>query len=182
MSPAAATADDRVVSAQLGREPRAPWRVGARCTYGFPTAVVSPSRLTDGTPFPTFAWLTCPWLSERAAAAESRGDTAEWGRKASTDPVLAARLEQIDTEVRKRRAQESDGTDRCRTVGIAGQRDPLGVKCLHAHLALALVGLDDPIGEALLGEGDPVCGDQRCARLIDDASQHGCVAHTKEDS
>ena len=70
----------------------------------------------------------------------------------------------------------------CVSVGIAGQRDPLGVKCLHAHLALALVGVDDPIGIHLLGEGDPVCPDRRCARLIQDASSQTSDPRTKEDA
>jgi hypothetical protein len=57
----------------------------------------------------------------------------------------------------------------------------LGVKCLHAHIALTLVGVDDPIGSALLGEGEADCPDRRCARLIDDAPWDGCGAHVKED-
>jgi hypothetical protein len=55
------------------------------------------------------------------------------------------------------------------------------VKCLHAHLALALVGIDDPIGRALLGQGDTDCPDERCARLIGDALQADCGTHSKEE-
>jgi hypothetical protein len=155
--------------------------VAARCRWGFPTAVVSPSRLADGTPFPTCAWLTCPGLAQRASAAESCGETAEWARRAVSDPELGTELADTDAVVRERRAMESDGDDACASVGIAGQRDPLGVKCLHAHLALALVGIEDPIGRALLGQGDTDCPDERCARLIDDASQDDSGAHSKEE-
>ena len=72
--------------------------------------------------------------------------------------------------------------DACASVGIAGQRDSSGVKCLHAHIALALVGLEDPIGLYFLGIEDPACPDQRCARLIPDASQHGGDAPSEEDA
>jgi len=171
-----------LVAAQMGRVPRLPWRAAARCRWGFPSAVVSPSRLLDGTPFPTYAWLTCPWLSERASAAESRGSIAEWARRAATDENLSSRLIESDRVVRRLRAAESGGSDACESVGIAGQRDPLGVKCLHAHVALALVGIDDPIGTHLLGVGDPVCPDERCARLIQDVSPPKSGARAKEDS
>ena len=174
--------DAALVAAQLGRVPRTPWRVAAHCLWGYPTAIRSPSRLSDGTPFPTLAWLTCPWLSERASAAESQGATAEWARRAAIDEELGSRLAETDRVLRVQRAAESAGADACALVGIAGQRSPLGVKCLHAHLALALVGIEDPIGLQLLGEDDPVCPDQRCARLIDDASRPDGGAGAKEDA
>ncbi len=56
------------------------------------------------------------------------------------------------------------GTDACAAVGLAGQRDPLGVKCVHAHVALALVGIDDPIGLELLERGRE-CPDRYCDRF-----------------
>jgi len=174
--------DAAVVAAQVGRAPRAPWRVAARCAWGYPTAVASPSRLSDGTPFPTFAWLTCPWLYQRASAAESRSETAEWCRRAAVDDELRSRLVAADRVLRERRTVESGGRDECESVGIAGQRDPLAVKCLHAHLALAVVGIDDPIGLDLLGEGDRACPDRRCARLAKEASSHNSDSRAKEDA
>jgi hypothetical protein len=173
--------DAEIVASQLGRVPRSPWRVGARCRWGFPTAIVSPSRLSDGTPFPTYAWLTCPWLSQRAAAAESGGGAASWAARAATDAELRRRLTETDSAVRDRRAAESDGIDSCAAVGIAGQRDSAGVKCLHAHIALAVVGISDPVGEALLAQGDPACTDEQCARLTTDAGRSECAAHAKEE-
>jgi hypothetical protein len=154
--------DARVVSKQIGREPRVPWRVATRCRYGYPTVVVSPSILADGTPFPTYAWLTCPWLSEHVAAEESAGATAGWAIRVARDPALAARLRATDLELRAARAKESGGADRCASVGLAGQSDPLGVKCVHAHVALAIVGIDDPIGAELLGKIEADCPDARC--------------------
>jgi hypothetical protein len=41
----------------------------------------------------------------------------------------------------------------------------LGVKCLHAHVALALLGIADPIGMAELGKVESACKDARCAAM-----------------
>jgi hypothetical protein len=154
-----------LVSAQLARAPREPWRIAVRCAHGYPSAIVSPSRLADGTPFPAYAWLTCPHLLEALSAAESAGVTARWGERAAADEQLAARLVAADAAVRAARAAESGGEDTCASVGVAGQRDPLGVKCLHAHVALALVGIDDPIGAEELGKIQPTCSGARCSSL-----------------
>lgn len=155
--------DVTVVTLQLGRVPRDPWRVAARCEFGYPTAVISPARLADGTPFPTWAWLTCPHLVALAGALESDGEIAEWTARIERDPALRLRLMDADAALRRMRGQDSD-EDPCAGVGIAGQRQVAGVKCLHAHVALALVGIDDPIGASVLERGAS-CLDGRCARF-----------------
>jgi uncharacterized protein len=155
-----------LVAEQLGgRAPRQPWRVAARCSYGFPSVIVSPSLLADGTRFPTYAYLTCPHLAEALSAEESAGATAAWAERAATDPVLAEGLRAADAALRTARAAESGGVDACESVGLAGQRDPLGVKCLHAHVALALIGIDDPIGLAELGKIPGSCANARCMSM-----------------
>lgn len=154
-----------VVAAQIGRTPREPWRVAARCEYGYPTAIVSPSVLSDGTPFPTYAWLTCPWLADAIAATESAGATSQWSARAASDEALASALQATDAGLREARRVESGGSDARQSVGLAGQRDPLKVKCLHAHVALELVGIEDPIGHAVLGNIECVCPDRRCDTL-----------------
>ena len=160
-----ALSETALVAEQIGRAPRAPWRVAARCRFGRPTAIVSPSVLDDGTPFPTYAWLTCPHLAEQVAALESAGATARFAARTASDESLAAALRAVDARVRELRAVESGGVDACPTVGLAGQRDPLGVKCLHAHVALALVGAGDPVGEEVLSGMKHECDDDRCAAL-----------------
>lgn len=158
--------DVAIVTAQLGRSAREPWRVAARCHYGFSTVIVSPSRLADGTLFPTMAWLTCPYLAETLSAEESAGATARWATRAQNDLKLAASLAETDAALRAARAAESDDVDECVSVGLAGQRDPLGVKCLHAHVALQLIGIDDPVGAEELGKIETACTDARCMALM----------------
>jgi hypothetical protein len=163
--------DSELVATQTGRPPRTPWRVAARCRFERPTVIASPSRLDDGTPFPTLFWLTCPHLAEKVAALESAGEAARWARRATEDPQLAAELRAADAAVREARAAESGGEDACASVGLAGQRDPLGVKCLHAHVAAALAGIADPVGAGVLSATPRECSDDRCARLAEGASR-----------
>ena len=154
-----------LVARQVGRPPRDPWRVRTRCGYGYPSVIASPAVLEDKERFPTLFWLTCPWLLEAVGALESGGAADAWAERASTDRELASSLIQADTVLRRLRSEESGGVDACADVGLAGQRDPLGVKCIHAHVALALAGVPDPIGgETLASVGYP-CDDERCARL-----------------
>jgi len=149
--------------------------VGSLCAHGYPTTIISPPELADGARFPSFAWLSCPWLAEQLSAEESAGGTSAWARRAQVDRDLARRLRAADASVRAMRAEEAGGVDPCSTVGLAGQRDPLGVKCLHAHVALALVGVDDPVGAELLGKIGSACADARCARFVGDAPSKGCT-------
>ncbi|MDH4139592.1 MAG: DUF501 domain-containing protein [Coriobacteriia bacterium] len=157
------TEDSLIVTAQLEREPRVPWRVATRCRFGRPSTIASPPRLADGTPFPTLFWLTCPWLVRRVGEEESRGSAAQWAKRLAEDSVLAQRLEAADSRYRELRAAEGGGDDPCADVGIAGQREPIATKCLHAHVAAYLAGTDDPVGEAVVCETEPECDDDRCS-------------------
>lgn len=182
--------DAVLVGRQLGREPREPWRVAARCGRGYPMVIASPSRLADGTPFPTLYWLTCPTLAAMAAAEESAGASAYWRSQVESDRALQEQVLAADAALRAAREQESDGVDACSTVGIAGQSDPESMKCLHARVALALAGIDDPIGVRIVSQsvdaglmhrdakGTLSCPEHHCRELaiIDDASAGGIDA------
>jgi len=167
------SAESIIVAAQVGRAPREPWRVASHCTFGYPNAIASPSVLADGALFPNLVWLTCPWLTERVGELESAGEIARWASRAAQEDELARRLIATDAALRELRAAESGGEDPCAGVGIAGQRDPLGVKCLHAHVALSLAGIEDPIGLSVLGKIGTACPDERCVRLADRPAQGG---------
>ena len=155
-----------VVTAQLRREPRGEWWVEVRCSFGYPQVITTAPLIGGETPFPTLYWLTCPWLAEGTGAAESAGEVARWAGRLAADQDLSGRMLAADVRYRKRRAEGSpDATDPCSDVGIAGQRDPLATKCLHAHVATALAGIDDPIGAELVGVLGRECPDGRCGGL-----------------
>lgn len=165
---AASPEDAALVALQLGRPPRGRWRVAERCASGAPGVIATAPALEDGEPFPTLWWLTCPRLSKAVAALESDGAAAEWAARLAADGALAARMRASDLAYRAVRSAEAvrEGLDDdpCGDVGIAGQRDPLGVKCLHAHAAAYLAGLDDPVGEAVISTaGGAECPEGACA-------------------
>ncbi|MBN2821588.1 MAG: DUF501 domain-containing protein [Coriobacteriia bacterium] len=122
----------------------------------------------DGEPFPTLFWLTCPFLCERVSALESEGAVTVWTDRLEADAGLADEMRAADEVYRRLRQAEAGGVDRCWTVGIAGQRDSLKVKCLHAHVAAFLGGIDDPIGRAVLAGLERECDDSRCMKGADE--------------
>lgn len=158
--------DRAVVTAQVGREPRGEWWIESRCRFGYPQVIGTPPLIEGVTPFPTLFWLTCPWLVGEVSAAESGGAVGEWAERLAAEPAVAARMRRADEVYRSRRAARSvSDVDPCDGVGIAGQRDPLATKCLHAHVAGALAGIDDPVGLAVLDGTGRWCPDTRCAAL-----------------
>lgn len=161
-----------LVAAQLGRVPRGKWRVAARCGYGYPAVITTAPVLDDGAPFPTIFYLTCPHLSEAVSGLESSGEIEVWRARVAADAALEARLRAADAAYRAARAAEAGGADPSPQVGIAGQRDPLGIKCLHAHVASALAGIDDPVGHGALAQVARECGSERCAAFGADG-EHG---------
>lgn len=156
------SSDRDIIHIQLGRDPRGDWRTSVRCSHGAPVVIVTRPTLEDGEPFPTLFWLTCPVLRTRVSRLESDGATDEWTRRLAEDPGLAERMRVADEVYRRLRQAEAPSSDRCAVVGIAGQRDPLKVKCLHAHVAACLAGVCDPVGEAVLGDTGWECTDGRC--------------------
>ncbi len=148
--------DEAVVSWQLGRPARPFREVAVRCAYGFPAVVEQPPYGPDGAPFPTTYYLTCPWLAAAIARVEAAGGVERWSERAAADPRLRASLERADEEQRQIRPELD--------VGIAGTRNPLKLKCLHAHAAFALARPGYELGERILDEVDERwCPDGRCA-------------------
>lgn len=160
--------DEGVVARQLGRAPRGTWRVVTRCSFGFPVTIATAPITETGEPFPTLFYLTCPHLIADVSALESAGELDVWRQRIASEDALARRMLAADAEYRNARAAEGGGSDPVPGVGIAGMRDPLAVKCLHAHVAAVLAGIDDPVGEGVLEglvlEGRGLeCTDERCS-------------------
>jgi uncharacterized protein len=151
--------DQRVVSWQLGRPARAFERVAVRCPYGFPAVTEQAPFGADGEPFPTTYYLTCPWLVARVARIEAAGGVARFSRAAEEEPALRESVERADAEQRRLRPELP--------VGIGGTRDPLKLKCLHAHAAFALARPGYELGERVLEETEERwCPDARCEDAV----------------
>lgn len=145
-----ATAEDLATMAeQLGRPMRDVVGVAARCVCGRPTVVATKPRLADGTPFPTYYYLTHP----QAAAAASRLEAA--GRMADYAQLLTG-----DTAAAYARAHDAFLADRLvhgdvpEIAGISSGGMPTRVKCLHALIAHALAAGPgvNPIGDLALAD------------------------------
>jgi hypothetical protein len=139
--------DVRTVSHQLGRPARDVVGIAARCVCGAPTVVSTRPRLSDGTPFPTFYYLTHPAATAAVSTLEAEGEM----------PGLAALLVD-DTAARYRDAHESYIADResvlivDEVAGISAGGMPDRVKCLHALVGHALAAGSgvNPIGDIAL--------------------------------
>lgn len=149
--------DDRtVVAVQLGREPRSPVDVVARCHLGLPVAIAVPPFLDDGTPFPTRYWLTCPLAVLRISRLESAGGVRAAEERLAGDPELAAAHGRATARyAAERDALIADDAPRHRpSGGIGGTR--AGVKCLHAHYADHAAGNENPVGSWTAGDVEPL--------------------------
>ncbi|MGV8895364.1 MAG: DUF501 domain-containing protein [Rhodoglobus sp.] len=140
--------DVRIVSLQLGRPARDVVGISARCVCGAPTVVSTKPRLTDGTPFPTFYYLTHPAATAAVSTLEANG----------VMPELAGLLDDDEIHDAYRAAHQSFIADRESFAvvdeinGISAGGMPDRVKCLHAlvgHSLAAGPGVN-PIGDIAL--------------------------------
>jgi hypothetical protein len=119
--------------------------VARRCACGLPQIIETDPRLDDGTPFPTFWWLTCRTLGSSLGRLEASGFMAELNERLAADPTMASELASCtERYVARRDAIEPLGASQHPGGG------PDHVKCLHAHVAHHLVTGDNPVGAAAL--------------------------------
>ncbi len=144
-----AEADIAAVSAQLGRPARDVLAVGSRCPCGLPDVVLTAPRLSDGTPFPTFYYLTCPVLTAAVSTLESEGVMAEMQQRLASDPDLAGGYRRAHEEFLAARAHYGSVPE-IDDVSAGGMPDR--VKCLHVLVAHALAAGPgvNPLGDEAL--------------------------------
>ena len=140
-------ADLAVVERQLGRMPRAVRGVAHRCECGLADVIETQPRLPDGSPFPTFFYLTCPRAASAVGTLEAAGLMREMSARLATDRALAAAFEAAHRDYLARR----DAVERLPgDPGVGGM--PTRVKCLHvlaAHALAAGPGVN-PLGDEVL--------------------------------
>ncbi len=137
------------MSSQLGRTARGVVGIAARCVCGNPTVVATSPRLDDGTPFPTFYYLTHPAATAAMSTLEANQVMPDLAGLLADDQATADAY---------RAAHEAYLTDRAQfgevpeIAGISAGGMPSRVKCLHAlagHALAAGRGVN-PIGDAAL--------------------------------
>jgi hypothetical protein len=159
--PPVSEADLAVLHEQLGRPARGVVGIAARCVCGNPTVVATSPRLPDGTPFPTFYYLTHP--AATAAMSMLEADHVM--------PELADELADPDVAAAYRSAHKAYLRDRARfgevpeIDGISAGGMPTRVKCLHALAGHALAA----------GPGVNPIGDRALARSAWSADRCACA-------
>jgi len=162
MTEAPTQRDLEAVARQLGREPRGVHAVAHRCTCGDPDVVATEPRLPDGTPFPTFYYLTCPRASGLIGTLEATGTMAEMQERLAEDPVLAAAYAAAHEAYLADREAVGDIPE---IAGISAGGMPTRVKCLHALVGHALAA----------GPGVNPFGDEALALLPDWGAAGPCT-------
>lgn len=159
----AVTAEDiRIVSAQLGRPARDVVGIAARCVCGAPTVVSTRPRLADGTPFPTFYYLSHPAATAALSHLEATQVMNEFTELLAEDAELRRSYEAAHAAYLADRESIQLVAE---LTGISAGGMPVRVKCLHALAAHALAAGEgvNPIGDLALARADwspTVC---RCA-------------------
>ena len=150
MTPAT-EADLATMSAQLGRPVRDVLGVAARTLDGTPAVVSTAPRLADGTPFPTFYYLTHPVLVAAVSRLEAEGRMREWSDLVAPDGAFAEQYARAHAAYLADRTAAGDVPE---LEGTSAGGMPTRVKCLHAlagHALAAGPGVN-PIGDLALSE------------------------------
>lgn len=151
MKPTAADLD--CIEKQLGRTPRDVHAIAYRCPCGNPAVVETPPRLSDGTPFPTFYYATCPKLTGAISTLESSGLMQDMNNRLDNDPELVGAYTAAHEDYLAARAVLKMDVPEVEGVSAGGM--PNRVKCLHSLVAHSLA----------VGEGVNPLGDEALAKL-----------------
>lgn len=156
-------ADLDAVEQQLGRPPRGVLAIAARTADGAPAVVATAPRLPDGTPFPTFYYLTHPALVAAMSRLEAAGRMAELTEQVQQDEALADAYRAAHAAYLADREAIAAVPE---IAGVSAGGMPTRVKCLHALAghALAAGPGTNPVGDLALAEA--AGADTQVARLI----------------
>lgn len=141
--------DLEVLRAQLGRPSRGVVGIAARCVCGNPTVVATAPRLPDGTPFPTFYYLTHPGATAAMSTLEAGQVMRELNDELASDEELRVAYAAAHEAYLADRAPYGEVAE---IEGISAGGMPTRVKCLHAvlgHTLAAGPGVN-PMGDRAL--------------------------------
>lgn len=142
-------ADIEQVSEQLGRQARGVLGIAARTSTGEPVVVATAPRLPDGTPFPTFYYLSHPEATAAASRLEANGYMNELNALLAEDEQLRAGYQRAHEDYIADRDTVAEVPE---LAGISAGGMPVRVKCLHAVMGHALAAGPgaNPIGDLAL--------------------------------
>jgi uncharacterized protein len=145
------------IERQLGRTPRDVFAIAHRCPCGAPDVVATPPRLSDGTPFPTYFYATCPRLTAAISTLEGSGMMSEMSERLQIDAELAGsyRAAHDDFIATRDACAKILDLDVPEVEGISAGGMPDRVKCLHSLIAHSLGA----------GTGVNLLGDEALAAL-----------------
>jgi uncharacterized protein len=154
-----APTDSEVIAAQLGRNPRDLHAISFRCPCGNPAVVETLPKLSDGTPFPTFYYATCPRLTAAISTLETTGLMGEMNERLESDPELAGQYAAAaaDYEAARDVVTQKFNISAPELIGVTAGGMPKRVKCLHSLIAHSLsVGPGvNPLGDEALSKLSP---------------------------
>ncbi|WP_408955206.1 DUF501 domain-containing protein [Natroniella sp. ANB-PHB2] len=153
----------KILTKQLGREPRNVAEIAKQCAAGCPQVIITKPILVKGDSFgifPTTFWLTCSELNYRIGRLEGEGMVQKVQKKIKSDQKLADKLKQAHQNYAKQRVEladqqllarlkeENEGQfNVLKRSGVGGIMDFGGIKCLHTHYAHYLVDSINPVGQ-----------------------------------
>jgi hypothetical protein len=157
--PPVTDAELEVLREQLGRPARGVVGVAARCVCGNPTVVATSPRLADGSPFPTFYYLTHPAATAAMSVLEAEHVMREFTAELEADEELQNAYQLAHEAYLRDRAHYGEPEE---IAGISAGGMPTRVKCLHAlagHALAAGPGVN-PVGDRALARS--TWSPQRC--------------------
>ncbi len=116
------------------------YRVVVRRDDGSPVVIENAPLLADGRPMPTRYWLADRAVNREIGRLEAEGGV----NRAEAEIGLDVIAEIHDRARAERDAVLGDHDGPAPSGGVGGTRT--GVKCLHAHYAHHLAGIDDAVG------------------------------------
>ena len=163
MSEKPTESDLTALEVQLGRPARDVHRIAFRCACGNPAVVETPPRLSDGTPFPTFYYATCPNLTSAISTLENSNLMDEMNQRLKEDSELAGEYHAAHDDYIA--ARSALGMDVPEVAGISAGGMPDRVKCLHSLVAHSLAS----------GKGVNPLGDEALSALGEWWSNGSCL-------
>lgn len=157
-------AEARLAAKMIGRPLRGESAAAVRCGWGLPAVLRVGPQLDDGTPFPTTFWLSCPIACKQVGTLEAQGTMVGYNELLANDTDVADAY----ADAHERYVAFRDG------LGAPVPRDPSAggmpkrVKCLHSVYGHYLATRDNPVGERVANQIEPMGCPGPCVSLAEE--------------